>query len=231
MLGFAKQALLLFERSLTQHPLRLHSILDTRQPVHPAPGELLPFRPQLRLHQAEVIDRADTENALSWERRSHAVHERAAVGAEVVGHHVLPADGLVLAECLELVLPSEVLQVGVEDGEIAGEHAGGDLVAVCGHSASLVCWLGLQSSPVQLQTNVSTSPGPSVGWAGFHQSCLDAQSYYQLTKSSWTSPQKHVAVARPSLEYPSVASPVGGKHWSGKVLVCSPVAMLSLQGR
>ena len=34
----------------------------------------------------------------------------------------------------------------------------------------------------------------------------------ELTNSSWTAPQKHVAVASFSCEYPSLAPPASGKY-------------------
>ena len=48
----------------------------------------------------------------------------------MVLHGVATLDGLALRELCELVAATHVFGLGGEDGEVAGEHAGGDLSAV-----------------------------------------------------------------------------------------------------
>ena len=80
--------------------------------------------------QAEIVHGANAQDAAPRPARADAVHERAARGAEVVGHGVAGADGARLGEGREPVAAAQVREVGVGDGEVGGEHGGGDLVAV-----------------------------------------------------------------------------------------------------
>ena len=80
--------------------------------------------------QIEIVHGADAQDAVAPEGRADAVHERAARGAEVIGHGVARGDGARLAERFEVVAPAQVRQVSVGDGEVGGEHGGRDLAAV-----------------------------------------------------------------------------------------------------
>lgn len=110
--------------------LNLLHTLHAREPVGPLPHELLDLRLQLGLHQVEVVDGADAQDAGAGPAGADAVHEGAADLAEVVGHGAAGLDGLLLAVGVEVLLAPQVLQVRVGDGEVGGEHGGRDLVAV-----------------------------------------------------------------------------------------------------
>lgn len=118
------------------------------QPAHTALCKLLHSGSQLGLVQMEVVYGADAQDTLPRETRADAVHERAARGAEVIGHGVAGADGAVLAERLEVVAAAQVLQVRVGDGEVGCEHGRRDLAAVGavadegGDQAGTLGWLG-----------------------------------------------------------------------------------------
>ena len=112
------------------HRLEFLSPFHPGKPLYPILGILLPPWPQLRLMQTEVVYRADAQDAHSREAFADPIHQRPAVRAEMVRHLVPTADGLRLREGLELVLPTQVLEVLVGDDEVGGEHGGGDLVAV-----------------------------------------------------------------------------------------------------
>ena len=67
----------------------------------------------------------------------------------MIGHGAPGGDGVVLGEGFEVGSAAEVLEVGVGDGEVGGEHGGGDFVAVGavadegGEEARAVGWLDL----------------------------------------------------------------------------------------
>ncbi len=111
-------------------PFHLPDTLQATQPAHTVLGKLLHSGLQLGLGQVEIVHGADAQDACSREPRADAVHERPARGAEVVGHGSVQADAVVLAPGLEVVLAAQVLQVGVGDDEVGGEHGGGDFAAV-----------------------------------------------------------------------------------------------------
>jgi len=58
--------------------------------------------------QAEVIDGADAQDAHAGPRVADAVHQRAAGGAEVVGHGLARGDGGLLPEGRQIVAPADV---------------------------------------------------------------------------------------------------------------------------
>ena len=78
----------------------------------------------------EIVNGADAQDALAGPARADAVHERAARGAEVVGHGVARGDGAGLAKGLQVVAAAQVPEVLVRDGEVGREHGGGDFAAV-----------------------------------------------------------------------------------------------------
>lgn len=114
---------------------KLHSAFRRKLPGHAIFGKLLHGRSQLGLMQREIIDAADTQDAHAGEGGADAVHERAAGGAEVVGHGVVLAggldeDGARLAEGLQGLAAAQVLQVRVVHGEVGRVHRRRELVAV-----------------------------------------------------------------------------------------------------
>lgn len=78
----------------------------------------------------EIVHGANAQNAHTGEARTDAVHERAARGTEMVGHGVAGGDGARLAEGFQIVAAADVLEVSGGDGEVGGEHGGGDFAAV-----------------------------------------------------------------------------------------------------
>lgn len=78
----------------------------------------------------KVVDGADARDALPRKAGANAVHERAAVGAEVVRHGVSRRHGTRLAEGFERRRPAQVLQVRVLNDEIRREHRRCELVAI-----------------------------------------------------------------------------------------------------
>ena len=110
--------------------MNLLNALQARQPGHAALDKLLDLRLQLGLHEGEVVNGADAEDAVARELGADAVHEGPARGAEVVGHLAARGDGFGLAPGGQVVAAAEVLEVGVGHGEVGGEHGGGDFVAV-----------------------------------------------------------------------------------------------------
>ena len=110
--------------------LKLFSPLHTTQPAHAFLNKLLDLGFDLSLGQMEIVNGADAQDALARAAGADAVHERAARGAEVVGHGVARGDGPRLAKGLKVVAAAHVLEVRVGDGEVGCEHGGGDFAAV-----------------------------------------------------------------------------------------------------
>ena len=108
----------------------LFSALHATQPAHTLLGILFRSGPQIGLQQMEIIYGADAQNTLTRKPRAYAVHERAARGAEVVGHAIAGGDGAGLAEGFQVVAAAQMLQVRVGDGEVGCEHRRSDFVAV-----------------------------------------------------------------------------------------------------
>lgn len=81
----------------------------------------------------EIIHSTDTQDTMSWEGRADTVHERAACGAEVVCHRtaVIRRDGGRLFEFFEVLLSTQVPQVGILNDNVGCEHWCCDFVAVC----------------------------------------------------------------------------------------------------
>ena len=79
---------------------------------------------ELGLLQGKVVNGADARDAHAGVAGAAAVHEGAADAAEAVFHGVAGSDGVALAEARELILAAGVLEGGVFDYEVGGEHAG-----------------------------------------------------------------------------------------------------------
>ena len=127
--------------------LNLLDSLCATQPTYTVLGKLFYSGFQLGFVETEIVNCADTQDTTPWGIRAHAIHERATCGTEIVSHSVARGDGAVLAECLQIVLATQVLQVRIEDDEVGREHRRGDLAAVCAvankavSQARRLCWL------------------------------------------------------------------------------------------
>lgn len=95
-----------------------------------------------------------------------------------------------------------MLEVRVQDGEVGGEHAGCDLVAVGAIADESVDEAGGFGG-----LGVAQCQRRSLGW----------EVLRGLTKASCTAPQKQVAVASVSVDQPSFARPARGKVFGGNV--------------
>jgi hypothetical protein len=93
--------------------------------------KVLPLGLQFRLMEVEIINCANTENALPWKSCTNTIHEGAASLAEVVGHEVLAGDGARLAKSGQVIAAAGVSQVFVVNGKVGREHRCGDFAAVC----------------------------------------------------------------------------------------------------
>ena len=80
--------------------------------------------------QIEIVNGANTQDTTPWGIRADTVHERATCGTEIVGHGVARGDGAALAEGLQVVLATQVLQVRIGNDEVGREHGRGDFAAV-----------------------------------------------------------------------------------------------------
>ena len=78
----------------------------------------------------EIVHGAKAQEVLPWERLTDAIHERAAGGAEIVGHHLARVDGARLAVCRQVVTAAEVREMRVKNSEVRSEHRRCDLAAV-----------------------------------------------------------------------------------------------------
>lgn len=78
----------------------------------------------------KIIDRANAQYAVPRQPGTDAVHQRAAGGAEVRGHGVAGGGGARGGVGGEVGAAAEVGEVGVDDGEVGGEHRRVDFVAV-----------------------------------------------------------------------------------------------------
>ena len=76
----------------------------------------------------EIVNCANAEDALSG--ASDTIHERAAGGAEIVGHHLARGDGVRLTVGCQIVAAAKVGEMRVGNGEVRGEHRCRDLAAV-----------------------------------------------------------------------------------------------------
>ena len=100
------------------HPLHLRRALYRQRPGDPPLNELLHLRPQLSLCQTEIIHRACTKNRQAWKPSTAAVHKRTARLAKVIRHKCIGANRLSLAESREVVLTTDMFEVGVRDGDV-----------------------------------------------------------------------------------------------------------------
>ena len=78
----------------------------------------------------EVVHRADTQDTPSRKCFTDTIHERAAGGAEVVGHHLARGDGTRLAVGCQIIAATDVDKMRVSDAKVRGEHRRRDLAAV-----------------------------------------------------------------------------------------------------
>lgn len=115
------------------HPHDLRRALYRNRPRHSPLDELLHLRPQLRLSQRIVIDRAGAKDSQAGKPGAAAKHERPTRPAKVVGHGRAGAgpDGPSLGEAGELVLAAGVAHVGVGHGDVGLVEGRADLAAVC----------------------------------------------------------------------------------------------------
>lgn len=93
-------------------------------PLTPILLKRLNPRLELRLLQREIINRANAWNTHTRRAAAAPVHERAADAAEAIFHVVAGSDGGVLAEAGQEIFAARVMQVGITDDEVGGEHAG-----------------------------------------------------------------------------------------------------------
>ena len=123
--------------------------LHATPPTHTILGPLLDSGSQLSLMKVEIIHGADAQDAFARESATNTVHERAARRAEVVGHLVARRDSVRLAESLEVISATHVLQKLVVHCEVGGEHGCANLVAVRTiadegvEQARGLCWLAI----------------------------------------------------------------------------------------
>ncbi len=108
--------------------LELFDALNGSQPTDTVLDKQLKPRLQLRLVQLEIVHGTKAQDTHS--RGPNTIHERAAGGAEIVGHQLARGDGARLAESRQVVAAADVGEMYVEDGEIRGEHRRRDLAAV-----------------------------------------------------------------------------------------------------
>ena len=80
--------------------------------------------------QREIIDGANAQNTDAWQALTDAVHESSTVTTEVVGHLLARSYRLILTICFEQLLSTQVLEVRIFNGEVAGEHGSRDLATV-----------------------------------------------------------------------------------------------------
>lgn len=133
---------------------------------------MLDPRLQLGLVQLKIINRPDSHDEIPWEPSADSIHQRAALGAEVVLHRVACGDGVVLREFGELLAATDVLGGGLFDYEVACEHGGGDLAAVCAVTDERVDEVLAFSGLLDVSTGIDLR--------------RDGQN---LTKATWTAPQ------------------------------------------
>jgi len=91
---------------------------------------VLDLRSDQRVDEVEIINSADTQDALAGKAAADTVQERATLGTEVVGHSVAGSDGVRLGKGRQLIAATQVLEILVVDGEVGCEHGCSDLVTV-----------------------------------------------------------------------------------------------------
>lgn len=92
--------------------------MSASKPSHTVLGILLDSRLQLRLVELEVIDCANSHDALAGEAARCPPHESSTLGAEEVGHGVAGLNCLVLLEFGEEIFAAGVGDGGVVDDEV-----------------------------------------------------------------------------------------------------------------
>ena len=68
--------------------------------------------------QMETVHRANAQDTLSREPLTDTIHERAAGGAEIVGHQLARSDGARLAVSDQVFATADVGEMRVSDGEV-----------------------------------------------------------------------------------------------------------------
>lgn len=81
--------------------------------------------------QIEIIHCTGTQDTVSRESFTDAVHERATRRTEAVRHSLAGGNSFRLFELCKDFFASYVFEVRVCDNEIGGEHRRGDFAAVC----------------------------------------------------------------------------------------------------
>ena len=128
-------------------PFNLFDTLHATPPVHPILRPLLDSGSQFSLVQIEIIHGADTQDTLAREGPTDTIHERAACRAKVVSHLVAQATVCDWVKVLWLSRPRRCLRYV------------SSTVKLEANMDAVILW---QSE--QLQINVSSRPGPLVGW-------------------------------------------------------------------
>lgn len=112
------------------HLIRLLSPFNSRDPRGSVLVELLDLRPELCLHEGEIVHSPDAKNTVTRITRADPIEEGSAGLAEIVGHFIAGCDGLLLRESGHVLLAPLVLQILVVDGEVGSEHGSVKLVTV-----------------------------------------------------------------------------------------------------
>lgn len=113
-----------------RRPRHLDHILHTRKPRNPILTILLNPRLQQRILNIKIVNSADPRDTQPRIAGADAIHERAAVGAEVVGHGVTASYSVASAVFGHFVLAADVDEGLIGDDEVGGECRGRDLMAV-----------------------------------------------------------------------------------------------------
>lgn len=106
----------------------LHA-LCTREPAHTVLAVDLDSRLQLGVMQAEIIDRSNSHYFYGRKSLTHAVHEGAALGAEVVGHLLSTSGAFVVGILRKQILATDELYRVILGDEVRGKHRCGDFAA------------------------------------------------------------------------------------------------------
>ena len=144
--------------------------------------------------QIEVIDRANACDQLAGKARADTVHQSPAHRAEMVLHFISSGDSVALSKLGELIFAADMLGGRLVDDEVRCEHGCCDFAAV-------------RTVADEAVDEVRSF------YRLFDVSLGSGTLQVLLTISSWTAPQKHVAVALPFF------SPVAPSEGSGMLLI------------
>jgi hypothetical protein len=112
------------------HPRRLSSTLNWQGPGNPPLNELFHLRPQLGFCQGEVINHASAQYRHSREASATAIHKGSTCLAEVVGHARVGAYRFCLAECGEVILTTDMLEMRIRHSDVGLVEGGSNLSTV-----------------------------------------------------------------------------------------------------